>query len=130
MFRFAFSLIVASSFLGVPVLAGEPSLSDSPATVEASQKRVIVPLPRLTRRSLSTRERWRGTPYTRSAAADEQIRAEALDKALPVISSAAGGSLPGFGFAGENTLLRSEALDKALPVISNPTTNSGIGFGF
>lgn len=108
---FAFSL----SLLAAPALADEaPSArtasDEAPAIVEVREAAPV---------RTSTLDRWRGAPYVRASAAEnERLRSEALDRALPVQSPL------GTVFGVENERLRSEALDKALP-IRNPAFATG-----
>jgi len=114
--------VLALSLLGTPALAGEtgPAASDdAPAIVEVREAPTAV----RSERRQTTLERWRGGPYVRASAAEnERLRSEALDRTLPVQSPL------GTVFTGENQRIRDEALDKSLP-ISNPAFATGTVFG-
>lgn len=112
---------LAFSVLAIGLLAA-PALADEAAPVsKRDDAPAVVTLPDARPERLSTRDRWRGGPYVRASAAEnERLRSEALDRALPVQSPLA------TAFGVENERLRSEALDKALP-IGNPAFASGTG---
>jgi hypothetical protein len=110
-------------------MAEEPQEGSSKTTIEKAQK-TVVPLPSLTHNGrLSTRDRWRGTPYLRSSA-DETLRSHALDVALPSANPAFQGGLNlqqhPTTFTSEDAV-RNEALDKALPP-ANPAFVGGGAF--
>lgn len=79
-----------------PAMAEEPQDGSSATKIEEAQK-AVVPLPTITKR-LSTVERWRGTPYLRSGAA-EALPSQATDVALPPANSSflSGGLAGGSG---------------------------------
>lgn len=115
-------------------LAGESQGSSSSTAIEQVQK-TIVPLPTNTNHPrISTRDRWRGTPYLRSTA-DETLRSHALDIALPSANSAFQG---GVELAQPRTFVyedfvRQEAMNKALipanpAIVGGGTPRGGVGF--
>jgi hypothetical protein len=132
-------ILVTAAFVGfglasLPAAAEEPQEGPSQTAIEQAQK-TIVPLPVKTSQvRISTRDRWRGAPYLRSSA-DETLRSQALDIALPPANSAFQGGTtigPAGVFATEDAV-RHQALDKVLPP-ANPAwagggqTISGGGF--
>jgi hypothetical protein len=115
-------------------LAEEPQGTSSATAIEQAQK-TIVPLPTTSHRSrISTRDRWRGTPYLRSTA-DETLRSHALDVALPSANSAFQGGVDlqqPHTFVYED-FVRQEALNKALipanpSIVGGGTPRGGVGF--
>jgi hypothetical protein len=124
---------VGLGLASLPAAAEEPQEGSSTTTIEKAEK-TVVPLPAMTRRArLSTRDRWRGAPYLRSSA-DETVRSQALDIALPSANSAfrGGATLQQPVFANEDAV-RHQALNKALPP-ANPAWVGGgdpiAGMGF
>ena len=68
------------------MLASAPSFAED-AKPDARVESAPVATPDA--RRLTTVERWRGAPYTRSAShSDALLRQEALDKALPAVATA------------------------------------------
>ena len=115
-------------------LAGESQGSSASTAIVQAQK-TIVPLPANTHHPrISTRDRWRGTPYLRTAA-DETLRSHALDIALPSANSAFQGGVDlqqPHTFVYED-FLRQEALSKALipansALVGGGTPRGGVGF--
>jgi hypothetical protein len=134
-FRFTVLATIAVVGLGLawsPAVAGEPQ--GEAAKIEKTE-RVIVPLPNLTHPGrLSTRDRWRGGPYVRSTA-DERVRSNALNVALPPANSAfqGGTSLQTPNLRSNEDFIRNEALNKALPafnpaVVGGGSVQGGVGF--
>jgi hypothetical protein len=130
-FRLIILATIALVALGLafsPAMAEEPQEGSTTATIEKAE-RTVVPLPSLTHNGrLSTRDRWRGRPYLRSTA-DETLRSQALDVALPPANPAFNGGVslhqtPGI-FSSED-FIRNEALSKALPP-ANPAMVGGGG---
>jgi hypothetical protein len=67
------------------LLASAPTFAED-AKTEAKSERA--PVAKQESRRLSTADRWRGGPYLRSGSYnDALIRQEALDKALPVLTT-------------------------------------------
>jgi hypothetical protein len=123
---------VAFSLACSPAMAEELVSQPSKTTVEKAEKAVTA-MPTTTHRArLTTRERWRGAPYLRGSA-DELLRGQALDVALPPANSAfqGGAELQSGLFVAETDGVRKEALDKALPP-ANPAIVGGAigGLGF
>jgi hypothetical protein len=113
---------IAYSILALSLLAG-PAFADESREARTDDAPAIVEVREAKPARLSTRDRWRGAPYVRASAAEnERLRSEALDRALPVQSPL------GTVFGVENERIRSEALDKALP-IQNPAFATGTVFG-
>jgi hypothetical protein len=115
---------VGLGLASLPAAAEEPQDASSKTTIEKAEK-TVVPLPAKTRRArLSTRDRWRGAPYLRSSA-DETLRSQALDIALPSANPAfqGGVTLQQPVFAYEDGV-RHEALNMALPP-ANPAWVGG-----
>lgn len=116
---------VGLGLASLPAAAEEPQEGSAKTTIEKAEK-TIVPLPAKKQRArLSTRDRWRGAPYLRSSA-DETLRSQALDVALPPANSAFQGGAPlqsPGAFATEDAV-RHEALNKALPP-ANPAWVGG-----
>jgi hypothetical protein len=77
------------------LLASAPSLAEDAKTDARTER---APVAKQESRRLTTVERWRGAPYLRSASYnDALIRQEALDKALPAVSTTLNfGTSPGF----------------------------------
>jgi hypothetical protein len=72
---------VGLSLLSSPAIPEAPATESSKAAIEQDQQTVVA-LPTTSHRArLSTRDRWRGTPYLRSNR-DETLRNHVLDKAL------------------------------------------------
>jgi hypothetical protein len=115
-------------------MAEEPQKASSETTMEKTET-TVVPLPTTTHRvRLSTRDRWRGTPYLRSSS-DETVRSHALDVALPSANPAFQGGAnlqPAGVFVSDVDGLRKEALDKALPpansAFAGGSLSGGMGF--
>jgi hypothetical protein len=83
---------VGWSLLSSPAIAEAPKTESSKATIEQDQKTVVA-LPTTSHRArLSTRDRWRGTPYVRTNR-DETLRNHVLDKALPPANPAFQGAV-------------------------------------
>lgn len=118
---------VALSLACSPAMAEELASQPSKTTVENADK-ALAPMPTTTHRvRLSTRDRWRGAPYLRGSA-DELLRGQALDVALPPANSAfqGGAELQSGLFVSETEGVRKEALDKILPP-ANPAMIGGSG---
>lgn len=116
-----------------PAMAEEAQDGSSKTSIEKAEK-AIVPLPPLKQGRLSTRDRWRGTPYLRSSA-DETLRSHALDLALPPANSAfqGGVSLQTPAIRSSEDFVRNEALNKTLfpfnpAVVGGGSMNAGTGF--
>ena len=124
---------VGLGLASLPAAAEEPQEGSSTTTIEKAEE-TVVPLPARTRVRLSTRDRWRGAPYLRSSA-DETVRSQALDIALPSANPAfqGGTSLQQPGVFAIEDAVRHEALNKALPP-ANPAWVGGgnpiAGMGF
>lgn len=119
----ATAAFVGFSLAGLPVAAEEEGSSKT--TIEQAEK-TIVPLPVNTHQArISTRDRWRGAPYLRSTA-DETLRSQALDIALPPANPAfqGGTALQQRGVFATEDAVRHRALDKALPP-ANPAWVGG-----
>jgi len=131
-------IITTIAFVGLslacsPAQAEEPQDESSTTTIEKTET-AVVPLPTTKSRRLSTRDRWRGAPYLRSSA-DETLRSQALDVALPPANSAfqGGASLQSPGVLSNEDYIRNQALDKALPpfnpaVVGGGSVQGGVGF--
>lgn len=124
---------VGLGLASLPAAAEEPQEGSSTTTIEQAEK-TIVPLPVKTYPDrLSTRDRWRGGPYLRSSA-DETVRSQALDIALPSANSAfrGGASLQHPGVFATEDAVRHEALNMLLPLY--PAWGGGgspiVGSGF
>jgi hypothetical protein len=116
-----------------PAMAEEVQNGSSKTSIEKAEK-AIAPLPALKQGRLSTRDRWRGTPYLRSSA-DETLRSHALDLALPPANSAfqGGVSLQTPVIRSSEDFVRNEALNMMLPpfnpaVVGGGSVPSGMGF--
>ena len=130
----ATAAFVGFGLASLPAAAEQLQEGSSQTTIEQAQK-TIVPLPVKTRQArLSTRDRWRGGPYLRSSA-DETLRSQALDIALPPANPAfqGGTTLAPAGVFATEDAVRHRALDKVLPP-ANPAwvggaeTITGAGF--
>lgn len=132
-------IIATIAFVGLslacsPARAEEPQEESSTTTIEKTET-AVVPLPTTTHPGrLSTRDRWRGAPYLRSSA-DETLRSQALDVALPPANSAfqGGVSLQSPTVFSNEDYIRNQALDKALPpfnaaVVGGGSVQGGVGF--
>lgn len=116
-----------------PAMAEKVQNGSSKTSIEKAEK-AIAPLPALKQGRLSTRDRWRGTPYLRSSA-DETLRSHALDLALPPANSAfqGGVSLQNPAINSSEDVVRNHALDISLPpfnpaVVGGGSVQSGVGF--
>ena len=122
---------VAFSLACSPAMAEELASQPSKTTVE----KAVTPMPTATHRvRLSTRDRWRGAPYLRGSA-NEMLRSQALDVALPPANSAfvGGADLQAGLFVSETDSVRKDALDKALPpanpaFVGGNSISGGVGF--
>jgi hypothetical protein len=131
-------IIATIAFAGLslacsPAMAEEPQEESSTTTIEKTET-AVVPLPTAHRGRLSTRDRWRGAPYLRSSA-DETLRSQALDVALPPANSAfqGGVSLESPVVFSNEDYIRNRALDKVLPpfnpaVVGGGSIHGGVGF--
>jgi hypothetical protein len=124
---------VGLGLAGLPAMAEEAQNGSSKTSIEKAEK-AIAPLPTLKQGRLSTRDRWRGTPYLRSSA-DETLRSHALDLALPPANSAfqGGVSLQTPVIRSSEDFVRNEALNMMLPpfnpaVVGGGSVPSGMGF--
>ena len=125
---------VGLGLASLPAAAEEPQTGSSATTIEKAE-RTIVPLPSVTHPGrLSTRDRWRGTPYLRSSA-NESLRSQALDVALPTANPAfqSGVTLEQPGVFAIEDPVRHEALNVALPPansawVGGSSPSGGLGF--
>ena len=91
-FYLAAIAIVGLSLRSSPAIAEAPATESSKATI-GQDRHSVVALPTTSHRTrLSTRDRWRGTPYVRSNR-DETLRNHVLDMALPPANPAFPGAV-------------------------------------
>jgi hypothetical protein len=90
-------VFVGLSLACSPAMAEEPQDGSSSATIEEAQNAVVVPAPTTHRKRLSTRDRWRGTPYLRGGM--ETLPSQGSDVVLPPANAnfQGGGILRGAG---------------------------------
>lgn len=130
MFRLFAIATIAFVSLGLacsPASAEEPQEGPAKASIEKAQRNSAF-LPNISHPGrLSTRDRWRGRPYVRSTA-DETLRSQALDIALPPANPAfqGGVAISGPGIFASEDSIRNEALNKSLPP-ANPALVGGGG---